>query len=99
MFVLAARIVFRAVLTLLLLTTVVFFGLQLTGDPARIMLGNAADAVALETFREQWGLNRPLWEQFLIYLGKFVTFDMGTSYLTGLPVRNSKEIKFTQTLT
>ena len=34
MFVLAARIVFRAVLTLLLLTTVVFFGLQLTGDPA-----------------------------------------------------------------
>ena len=86
MFVLAARIVFRAVLTLLLLTTVVFFGLQLTGDPARIMLGNAADAVALETFREQWGLNRPLWEQFVIYLGKFVTFDMGTSYLTGLPV-------------
>lgn len=86
MFAMIFRIVCRAALTLLLLTTVVFFGLHLTGDPARLMLGNSADAVALETFREQWGLNRPLWEQFLIYLGKFLTFDMGKSYLTGLPV-------------
>lgn len=86
MFALILRILLRALVTLLLLTTVVFFGLHLTGDPARLMLGNAADAAALEAFREQWGLNRPLWEQFLIYLGKFATFDMGKSYLTGLPV-------------
>lgn len=86
MFAMIFRTVCRAAMTLLLLTTVVFFGLHLTGDPARLMLGNSADAVALETFREQWGLNRPLWEQFLIYLGKFLTFDMGKSYLTGLPV-------------
>ena len=87
MFALIFRIVLRAAFTLFLLTACVFFALHLTGDPARIMLGNSADAVALEAFREQWGLNRPLWEQFLVYLQKFVMLDMGTSYMTGLPVK------------
>lgn len=86
MFALALRIVMRAFLTLLLLTTVVFFGLHLTGDPARLMLGNSADTASLEAFREQWGLNLPLWQQFLIYLQNCAVLDMGKSYMTGLPV-------------
>lgn len=88
MFPLIARIVFRSALTLFLLAACVFFGLHLTGDPARIMLGDGADAAAIAAFREQWGLNRPLWEQFFIYIGKFLQLDMGKSYLTGLPVKD-----------
>lgn len=88
MFAVVFRILLRAAFTLLLLTACVFFGLHMTGDPARIMLGNAADEVALEAFRAQWGLNLPLWQQFLVYLEKFVSLDMGTSYMTGQPVRN-----------
>lgn len=68
MFAVVFRILLRAAFTLLLLTACVFFGLHMTGDPARIMLGNAADEVALEAFRAQWGLNLPLWQQFLVYL-------------------------------
>ena len=86
MFAVVFRILLRAAFTLLLLTACVFFGLHMTGDPARIMLGNAADEVALEAFRAQWGL--PLWQQFLVYLEKFVSLDMGTSYMTGQPVRD-----------
>lgn len=88
MFAVVFRILLRAAFTLLLLTACVFFGLHMTGDPARIMLGNAADEVALEAFRAQWGLNLPLWQQFLVYLEKFVSLDMGTSYMTGQPVRD-----------
>lgn len=84
---LVLRIVFRSLVTLFLLTACVFFALHLTGDPARIMLGDGADATALAAFRAQWGLDKPLWEQFLVYLQKFITLDMGTSYLTGLPVK------------
>ena len=51
MFAVVFRILLRAAFTLLLLTACVFFGLHMTGDPARIMLGNAADEVALEAFR------------------------------------------------
>ena len=87
MFALISRIVARALLTLLLLTACVFFCLHLTGDPARLMLGSDADQSALEVFREQWGLNRPLWEQFVVYLKKAVMLDMGVSYSTNLPVR------------
>lgn len=88
MFAVVFRILLRAAFTLLLLTACVFFGLHMTGDPARIMLGNAADEVALEAFRAQWGLNLPLWQQFLVYLEKFVSLDIGTSYMTGQPVRD-----------
>ena len=88
MFAVVFRILLRAAFTLLLLTACVFFGLHMTGDPARIMLGNAADEVALEAFRAQWGLNLPLWQQVLVYLEKFVSLDMGTSYMTGQPVRD-----------
>ena len=84
---LVLRIVFRSLVTLFLLTACVFFALHLTGDPARIMLGDGADATALAAFRAQWGLDKPLWEQFLVYLQKFLTLDMGRSYLTGLPVK------------
>ena len=84
---LVLRIVLRSLVTLFLLTACVFFALHLTGDPARIMLGDGADATALAAFRAQWGLDKPLWEQFLVYLQKFLTLDMGTSYLTGLPVK------------
>ena len=85
---LVLRIVLRSLVTLFLLTAVVFFALHLTGDPARIMLGDGADAKALAAFRAQWGLDKPLWEQFVIYLQKFLTLDMGRSYLTGLPVKD-----------
>lgn len=85
---LVLRIVLRSLVTLFLLTAVVFFALHLTGDPARIMLGDGADATALAVFRAQWGLDKPLWEQFVIYLQKFLTLDMGRSYLTGLPVKD-----------
>lgn len=85
---LVLRIVLRSLVTLFLLTAVVFFALHLTGDPARIMLGDVADATALAAFRAQWGLDKPLWEQFVIYLQKFLTLDMGRSYLTGLPVKD-----------
>ncbi len=81
------RILGRAMLTLLLLTACVFFVLHMTGDPARLMLGGDADQAALDAFREQWGLNKPLWEQFLVYLQKAVMLDMGKSYMTGLPVK------------
>ena len=81
------RILGRAMLTLLLLTACVFFVLHMTGDPARLMLGGDADQAALDAFREKWGLNKPLWEQFLVYLQKAVMLDMGKSYMTGLPVK------------
>lgn len=67
--------------------TLTFFLLKLTpGDPAVQALGPKASAQALAALRESWGLNDPLWEQYLRFLGDLVTGDLGTSYSAKAPV-------------
>lgn len=64
-------------------TVFLFFLLSLTpGDPAEIALGPGADEAQLELFREQNGLNASLPVQYLQYMAKVVTGDLGTSYIT-----------------
>ena len=51
----------------------------LPGDPAYAILGDEAPPEALEQFREVWGLNEPLWVQFLNYVGGLLRGDLGIS--------------------
>lgn len=71
------------VLTLLLTSLLVFTITQLLpGDIARIVLGREAGEAALAAFREEYGLNDPLPQQYVRWLGNFVTGDWGTSIST-----------------
>lgn len=56
------------------------------GDPALTMLGERATPEKVEEVRRQLGLDRPLTEQYLIYLGKIVRGDLGISIVRGDPV-------------
>ena len=56
------------------------------GDPVRAALGPTASAQLVESRRQAWGLNEPLWRQYLDYLHGLFTGELGTSTLTGLPV-------------
>jgi peptide/nickel transport system permease protein len=75
----------RALLTLLLLIAFTFFTLAATGDPAQARFGPDVDPSALEAFRRKWGLDYPLWKQFLIYLDGLTRLEFGLSYRTGRP--------------
>ncbi len=70
----------RAFLTVLLIVTTVFVILRLSGDPAIYVLGLEADPRALEQFRERWGLNDPIWQQYLTFIGNCLRGDFGYSY-------------------
>jgi peptide/nickel transport system permease protein len=48
-------------------------------DPAVVMAGDAATPAQIQQIRHQYGLDRPLWEQFVIYTGKAVRLDFGES--------------------
>lgn len=73
--------------TLLGVLTIVFFMTALSpGDPARVMLGERANAEQLEKLREELGLNRPLGEQYFIYLTRALQLDFGRSIKSGRPV-------------
>lgn len=66
---------------------VVFALIQLVpGDPVRLALGTRYTPEAYEALRAASGLDRPLWEQFLGYLGSAVTGDLGVSFRNGQPV-------------
>ncbi|AXF25687.1 ABC transporter permease [Burkholderia pyrrocinia] len=73
----------RALLTALLVVTFAFFILRLTGDPALEILGNEASPQALAAFRASWGLDQPLWVQFVYYLHAILTGDLGQSMRDG----------------
>lgn len=83
--------VFRVVSTipvLLGMSLLVFLILHLIpGDPAQAILfqvGATAEDVA--SMRERLGLEDPLWEQYLSYLGGLLQGDLGTSFLYKQPV-------------
>ncbi|WP_374449438.1 ABC transporter permease [Stella sp.] len=71
----------RAVTTIMLLVTVTFLALRLTGDPAVALLGNESTPEGLKAFHERWGLDRPLPEQYAIYLGNLAGGDFGRSFI------------------
>lgn len=58
------------------------------GDPAMVMAGEAgaADAKFVEQLREQFGLNKPLHEQLMTYVGTVAQGDLGFSYRQQRPV-------------
>ena len=58
------------------------------GDPALVIAGEmgGADEATMATIRKTYGLDRPLPEQFVTYLGKSVRGDLGTSYTYNRPV-------------
>jgi peptide/nickel transport system permease protein len=60
--------------------TLVFAALRLSGDPAATMLPGDASVEELIALRRQLGLDRPLWLQYLQFLGGALTGDFGTSF-------------------
>ncbi|MBJ6133405.1 ABC transporter permease [Ochrobactrum sp. Q0168] len=70
---------FRALITVFLVMTFAFVVLRLSGDPAQIMLGPDAPQESIDAFRKAWGLDEPIWLQYLSYLKGILSFDFGIS--------------------
>lgn len=76
-----------AVPTILLVLTLVFVCMRiLPGDPALAALGDNALPDQLAAFREKMGLNVPLWQQYLNFLGGVLTLDFGRSLMNNTSV-------------
>lgn len=85
-----AKRLLAGVALLFVVATVVFLAMQLVpGDPARTILtgtGATPTEAAVEALREQLGLNLPLWQQYLNYLGHLFTGSLGDSLQNRQPV-------------
>lgn len=73
--------------TMLGVATLVFLMRPLIpGDPVEFMLGETARAVDKEALRHEFNLDRPLLEQYGLFLAGLARGDMGRSIMTGRPV-------------
>ncbi|MFI1419036.1 ABC transporter permease [Streptomyces sp. NPDC020731] len=83
----AGKVTGAAVSLLAVLVTSFFLFRLIPGDPVKFMTGGRqVSAGQLAAYREQFGLDLPLWQQFTDYCGKALTGDLGTSYQFNAPV-------------
>ena len=73
----------RAALTLVLVVTFAFIVLRLSGDPALLIMSADAPPEAIAAFRRAWGLDDPLWVQYVNYFGAIFHGDLGRSMRDG----------------
>jgi peptide/nickel transport system permease protein len=85
-----ARRVGQALLALLGVSIVVFALIHLVpGDPIRAAMGTRFDPELYQVFLERSGLDQPLLVQYVDWLGRALTGDLGVSFRTGRPVTES----------
>ena len=94
-----ASFVLAIVLTYLGLLAVTFFiGRVMPVDPVLAVVGDSASEATIARVREDMGLNKPLVEQFAIYVSKVVRGDFGVSVLTSNPVMQDIRRTFPATI-
>jgi peptide/nickel transport system permease protein len=76
-----------AVLTLWLASMVVFMLVRsIPGDIVQIMMGQAGSSGSEASLRQFFGLDQPVWIQYLHWLGRIAVGDLGRSWQQGAPV-------------
>ena len=77
--------IFQMFVVLFVVSVIVFCVMSFTGDPVlRIVPPTATDAQIAEA-RIALGLDRPLWEQYSVFLGNLLRGDLGVSYMFKRP--------------
>ena len=75
----------RAIVTIFLVLSFAFVILRLSGDPAILIMSPDAPPEALEAFRRGWGLDAPLWRQYLGFFANLLQGHFGQSMRDGSP--------------
>src|SRR5699024_11001594 len=79
-----------AIPVLLIVSIVIFLIIHMTpGNPAAVILGEEATDVQIAELEESLGLNLPIHEQYINWMGGVLQGDLGTSYFMKEPVTES----------
>jgi peptide/nickel transport system permease protein len=85
--------------TILMVTLVVFAMMRaIPGDPIIALLGDAYTEENAAALRQAYGLDKPIVVQYLIWLGKLLQGNWGTSILSGRPILQDVLIRLPITL-
>jgi len=89
----------QVAITLVGVSLVAFFLIRMVpGDPVTLLIGErGASPEAIAELKERLGLDRPLPEQYVKFVGRTLSGDLGTSILSGRPVLSEFIERFTAT--
>jgi peptide/nickel transport system permease protein len=79
------RRILQSALVVLVMSLVVFVGVHVVGDPVHILISDEMTQEEIDRFIQRLGLDRPLHEQYLHFLGNAVRGDLGNSFVHGEP--------------
>jgi peptide/nickel transport system permease protein len=85
-------------ITLGILTLIFSLIHMIPGDPATQIAGEGARPEDIQAVRSALGLDRPLWEQYVSYLGNLVQGDLGTSFRTNEKVSTEIMARYPATM-
>jgi peptide/nickel transport system permease protein len=92
------RLLQAALMIFVVATLVSVFIHFLPGDPAYVILGEErATEDRVQAIREELGLNRPIYEQYIDWLGGVVRGDFGKSLISGRPIRQDLQLRIPRT--
>ena len=79
------RRLLQALLVVFLMSVIVFFGVNIVGDPVYMLVSPDADQADIAATIERLGLDRPVWEQYWLFLKGAAQGDLGNSFIFGEP--------------
>jgi peptide/nickel transport system permease protein len=79
------RRLLESALVIFVMTLIVFFGVNVIGNPVDIFASQECNQRCVQEIIRNFGLDRPIWEQYLLFLGNALTGDLGNSFAQGVP--------------
>lgn len=75
----------QTVLTLFVMSVLVFVGLYLVGNPVDVLLSSTATPMERLQVIQSFGLDKPVWEQYWLFLTRALSGDLGNSFVFNQP--------------
>ena len=79
------RRLIQAIFVVMAMTVIVFIGVNVIGDPIEILISPEADAAERARAIAALGLDKPLWQQYLVFLSGLLRGDLGRSFVFNEP--------------
>jgi peptide/nickel transport system permease protein len=79
------RRLIQSLVVVLAMSLIVFVGVHVVGDPVHILISDDMTQQEIERFVKRLGLDRPLHEQYLHFLGNALQGDLGNSFVQAEP--------------
>ena len=76
----------QAVAVMAAMSVIVFVGVYAIGNPIDVMIDPASDQALRAALIKRYGFDRPLFEQYFIFMGNLLRGDLGDSFIYRLPV-------------